>query len=211
MISGHFSWPEQLKWHSLHYWRHSSCASSPANKEQNLHICLFWELMLSRNCLQRMKYSIWLSSRSPGLAKCSCTILFFPGRYSFWSWGFACGRQNRVPLNKGALNRKIYGMSLIIPVTSLFTLCPLSAMEVLSDFSTVKHLHSFSENNNKCQCMKSLFSQNSYCSASGPYCFSSPVSGLQSNPLYLQWKAKYVRARQLTISLQSITAYFCAC
>lgn len=102
-------------------------------------------------------------------------------------------------------------MYFIIPVTSLFTPCPLSAIKVLSDFSTVKHLHSFSENNNNCQCMNSLFSQNAYCSVSGPYCFSSPVSGLQSNTHYLQWKAKYVRARQLTISLQSITAYFCAC
>lgn len=168
--------------------------------------------MLSKNCLQRIKWSIWLSSRSPGLGKWSCTILFFqedtPSRRS---QGFACGRQNRAPLNKITLNRQINGMSFIIPVTSLFTLCPLSAIKVLSDFSTVKHLHSFSENNNNCQCMNSLFFQNAYCSVSGPYCFSSPVSGLQSNVLYLQGKAKYVRARQLTISLQSITAYFCAC
>lgn len=126
------------------------------------------------------------------------------------SQGFACGRQNRAPLNKITQSRQINGMSFIIPVTSLFTPCPLSAIKILSDFSTVKHLHSFSENNNNCQCMNSLFSQNAYCSVSGPYCFSSPVSGLQSNPLYLQWKAKYVRARQLTISLQSTTAYFCA-
>lgn len=102
-------------------------------------------------------------------------------------------------------------MPFIIPVTSLLTPWPLSAIKVLSDFSMLKYLHSFSENNNNRQCMNSLFSLNAYCSVSDPYCFSSPVSALQWNPLYLQWRAKYVGARQSTISLQSITAYFCAC
>lgn len=137
---------------------------------------------------------------------------FFQGDTSWrWSQGFACGRQNRPSLNKITLNKQINWMPFIIPVTSLFTPWPLSAIKVLSDFSILKHLHSFLENNNNYWCLNWLFSQNAYCSVSNPYCFSSPVSGLQWNPLYLQWKAKYVRAKQSTISLQSVTAYFCSC
>lgn len=130
---------------------------------------------------------------------------------SGWSRGFACGRLSRALLNKTALNKQINWMPFIIPVTSLFTPWPLSAIKVLSDFSILKHLHSFSENNNDCQCMKSLFSQNIYCLVSDPHCFSSLASGLQWNPLYLLWKAKHIRVRQLTVSFQSITIYFCAC
>ena len=58
VVSGRFSWQQHHKgfnWHSPHHWRYSPCVSSPANKEQSLHICLFWEPMLSRNCLQRIK------------------------------------------------------------------------------------------------------------------------------------------------------------
>lgn len=140
------------------------------------------------------------------LAWFSLFFFFQRNTSSRCSQGFACGRQNRASLNKISLNKKINWMPFILPVTSLFTPWPLSAIKVLSDFSILKHLHSFSENNNNCQRMNSLFSQNAYCSVSNPHCFSSLASGLQWNQLYLQWKAKYIRARQLTISLQSITA-----